>query len=455
MKTLWPHQQDALDYTKRAQHPALYMDMRLGKTLVAVRRILQYPLQGRFLRALVVGPGCVLQEWQDTVLSEQGGDQKVFRLDEPRKAVRQNSLVSAVENPGDSWCLINKEGHRALPEIRDVLWDAVVLDEGTFIKDPRTLTTKFYLRNFRSAQHRWILTGTPNPESDLDFIPQLLWLHGSVAGYPDFWKWRSAFCYVDRYEWMPNTQGRFIIKSELAAKAFFLRRKDININLPFVREVREISLPAKVIKVYKKAEKDFILESADPLVRKSTIFAVVRYTWLKDICNGFAGDQLLHTEKFDAVRDLLRGELQKDPVLIWFTSNKALYEVRRRLCKARILCDYITGDCSRIRRAKVIREAQRGKVRCLLLQVKCAEFGLNLSAFDTVVYFDLPTSAQTYQQSFERTLHLEKKTPTLYIYLVVKNSVDHDAMDGLALKKFQANSLISLVRRMKERNQTQ
>ena len=128
------YQKKALYYINRAQHPALFLEMRLGKTLIAIRWIKSHP---EIKRILVVSPYSAFYAWKKELRIEHEptpieliGDwtQRSIRLHTPHK-----------------WYLISKEGHLVLPSIRDTSWDCVILDESTFIKDNTTKVSKFFV----------------------------------------------------------------------------------------------------------------------------------------------------------------------------------------------------------------------------------------------------------------------------------------------------------------------
>ena len=59
-RKLRPYQVDALKYAS-IQHPALFIEMRLGKTLITIRRIKRYPDCNK---VLVVAPYSALNSWK-------------------------------------------------------------------------------------------------------------------------------------------------------------------------------------------------------------------------------------------------------------------------------------------------------------------------------------------------------------------------------------------------------
>ena len=55
------YQVGALEYCQKVNHPALFMDMRLGKTIVTIRSIINEGYQ----RVLVVCPSEVIDVWRE------------------------------------------------------------------------------------------------------------------------------------------------------------------------------------------------------------------------------------------------------------------------------------------------------------------------------------------------------------------------------------------------------
>ena len=158
------YQRVMLQYCLSVQNPALFVQMRLGKTLVTIRSI--RIRQGR--KILIVAPYSALYSWSIELELEQ--EQNTIELYGSRNERLQ---VLDDQYATGKWFLLNKEGHRILPEIADFSFDIVVIDESTFIKAPYSTrkgsqVTRFYCQNFRDAMHRYILTGTPAPESELD-----------------------------------------------------------------------------------------------------------------------------------------------------------------------------------------------------------------------------------------------------------------------------------------------
>ena len=436
MRRLYDHQLDAFLYTMRKKHPALFMRMRLGKTLVTIRRIKLYRPKGAHLRVLIVGPTSALGSWE-TELAEEGETDVVYLM-----GSRPQRLKILEED--HKWNLINKEGHLALPQIAKVPWDAVVLDESIFIKNPKAKVTKFFLRNFRKVPHRWILTGLPNPESSLDYICQILFLDPEFMKSKNYWEFRQKYFFPNplRHEWYPHRGTEKAIAKHVGKRAFVLRRRDAGVSREKIYENRYLDFPSEVRKVYRKLEEDFILEFDDELLG-DTMFKISQYTWLRRICGGFAQDKFLYSGKVNELVSLLTGELRDEQVIVWFCFNEEIILAFNALNDAKVSVGHLFGEHTREWREQERRRFQRGGCRVLLLQQAIAQMGMDLSAADTAIYYSEPLSLSARMQTEDRILNLKKDGSLLYIHLLVRDSVDVDIRKAMKGKDIRSNKSLN------------
>lgn len=422
-------------------------------TLVVIRRALLYkPLDKQRRRILIVAPSSALGSWKTELLLESQKD-FVYLMGSRKKRL-------ALLEEDHTWNLLNKEGYQALPEVANRKWDAVIADESTFLKNPKAKVTKFFLKHFRQVPHRWALTGLPNPESDLEFWTQLAWLDGRAFDCRSYWQFLTQF-FEQRflqYGWQPKVGTQSFIRREVGKRACILRRKDVDMDRPKIYETRSLELPADLKKIYKKAEQDFVLELDSK--SKTTIYAPVRTTWLRQLCGGFLDGKLVWPGKVEEVVYLLRSELRNEKVIVWFDYNQELHAVEQALDKKGILSNAVTGKDSRKTRQWKFQDWRVNSIRILLVQQRIAQTGMDLSAADTNIYYSSPLGLHDRKQTEDRSIHPSKKTAVLYLDLVVKNSVEQDFHRALFDKSTRCEQtlrramLYNLNRRYKHATQT-
>lgn len=414
------------------------MQMRLGKTLVAIRRIRLYSSKPQ--KVLVVAPNSALGSWVEEL--ERESETYLWLKGTRAERLKLITNIHDGDTPNPTYYLLNKEGFLSIPEVKGVLWDVLVLDESTFIKNPKAQVTKFFTNNFKDVKHKFILTGTPNPETDLDYVCQFIFLNGSFLGCKNYWDFRTKYYIPDEngWKWIPKPGVQKLIQDEVGRLAFVLRRRDAGLEREKVFQKRGLDFPPEIRNIYDKAEKDFMLELAFGSDR-STVWTTQKYIWLRQLCGGFADGNLIWSGKVHELLDLLNGELKGESVVIWFAYNQEMKVVLKALNKEKVAC--IRGDIPLENREFHRRRFQAGETRILLIQEACARAGLNLSRADTAIYFSEPVSMETRMQTEDRILSLDKTGPLLYISLLVENTVDIDIHQAMAVKGLRSDISLS------------
>lgn len=443
------HQREILQYTMRARNPCLFVEMRLGKTLVTIRRIMGYRPRAPdgMLRVLVVAPSSALWAWYDELDKEGHAYAVLSGTREQRKKILYQSPVS--------WFLINKEGWQSLPEIASIEWDAVVCDESHFLKNPRAKITKFFMRNFRRVLHRWCLTGTPNPEGDDDMFCQLAFANGVAFGHREYWTWQAEYC-----EPHPFGFGKVIkvgmdqkIHEYVGNTAMVMRRSDVNLDVPKVYERRVVTLDNKIMRSYCEFEVEFASEIGG--VYKKTKWAMQRHLWMRKLCGGIMDGNVLHQEKMKETKNLLSGELARDKVVVWCNFNDEVDLLTQYLVSKNIDAIPFHGGCvkktDRHRTIRQFRESPHPRV--MVMQQAIAQSGVNLSAASAAIYFSSPPGLLARKQTEDRIVDTEKKGPLLYVDIVVPNTVDEDLIICMLEKSLRSDLSLNqaIMERMKKR----
>lgn len=418
------HQYKMFQYALKERHPFLAVEMRLGKNLVTIRRCLLYkpldPAAG--LRILIIAPNSALGAWEDELEKEE--QQYTTLSGTTREKLAQLRGVNRC------FTLTNKESFLYLPEIATAQnWDAVVWDETVWIANPKSKITKYFLRNFRDCPHRWALCGLPNPESILQLWCQLAWLDGHAFGFRDYWRHRAKCFYQKGFDWSPREGVEDFIKSRFGSRACIIRRRDEGVEPVTSASVRAIELSPTDRKTYDRMEADF-----EDTQGATTVWVTVKYQWLRQFCS---------TMKLEELVTLLTTDLKADPIVVWFHYNRDITLVRAALNKVNVTCAQITGEDSR--QARDVRRKLwiNGAYRVLLVQQAVAQEGMDLSHADTAVYFSETPSSKAMRQTADRIVSLNKKTSLLYVFLVVKNTVDSDLHTALAAKHLKSDLELS------------
>lgn len=433
MKRLLKHQLQALDYAKPLARIALFMEMRLGKTLVAIRWVEANAKDIK--RTLVLSPKSVLPNWYEELL-EEGYALEDIKLLEGTTQQRENQC----QNNEAKWFLTNYETITHNPAIARLKWDCIILDESTKIRNPKADITKILIKQTSiHTMYKAILTGLPCPESELDYIEQFRFLYGSFMRENNYWWWRKKYAMQIGYDWVVNSHVSKLIKEEVHRLAFVLTRNEAGIGSEKIYEKRYTEMSDQQKKLYKQIEKEFAYEYEKE--NKTTKYVPVKMDWLARIAGGFTPEGTsLGRGKIEEILDLLRNELKGEKVIIWFKFNHELFEVAEALRRADFKIGVFTGN---EKSGLAPDNSLLPETQIMCAQGKCGMYGLPWHAASTVINYSYWYDGEIREQSIDRVINPLKKEPILIIDLICKGTIDEDAVKILREKKVTATYFMS------------
>lgn len=402
---------------------ALLWKMRLGKTLTAIRFLMQ---KKDAQRILVCAPYSALAGWWEDLISNS---QPVIPLYRIKPKDRNERLVSGA-SVEKGWFLINKEAHLYL-DIFSFHWDAVVIDE-TWLANPKAKVTKYFIKNCQ-AKYRILLTGTPAPESELQYFCQLHFINPDILGCKSFWDFRVRYFRPEGMDWKISVKGRRFLAAKLAMHCSVLDRNDVNLEHEKIFKRRVFPLSPATVKKYHEAESG-LYEG------KVLKFAGQWWNQMRRLCSGEEKEAELFT--------LLNGELKGHKIIIWCNYVEEVDRIA-----AKLGCQAIHGKVRPYFR-DMAKKAFLEKGQYLVAQPECWKFGTNLSGVDTVIFFSVPVGLMCWQQVQERTVDLMSNNSTLIITLVAENTVEGDILDSLYEKETGQKQLDRLRRGIEARLST-
>ncbi len=443
-RTFYPHQKRAYRYCEQTDTPALFMEMRLGKSPVIIR----WAEAHNWKRILLVAPLTTLPApaWSRELRLEGVPMGRIHLLsDLPTK--QRFQYVKQHEG----WHLINFEGLRAIPALAFINWDCVIVDESTRIRNPQAQITKLLTNGFQHVRSKAILSGLPRPKSDLDVFSQFRFLNGEFCGYDNYWKFKSAKYHQGWFEhdWQPNKGTRDLIKRETHTRAFCLTLKQAKMGNKKIYKARVVNMNA----TQRREQKLILKEFRSGVSGTDTKWVGARVTWLSKLAGGFAPDNTLVSDaKFKELDRIVREEFAGKPIVVWFRFNHELDEALHRLRKKRVRVAAINGATPKAERGPLISKFQRGQIQVLLMQGQVGQYGLDLSVADVAVYYSNTYDAEVRSQTEKRIEHMAKRDrPLLYIDLITRGSADDDVVESLKdkswdIKRFSSRMLETLIR---------
>lgn len=435
MKTCHPHQERALEYCRTRNNAALFMEMRLGKTLVSLRAMKEKKVE----KLLVVAPLSTLPNWEEEAKEE--GFLTFFLV-----AAALHEPLPYLQMERGTY-LINHDGLWARPGIAELDWDGVILDESTRIKNPKSHLTKLMAKSFRGCPHRMILSGLPNPEHEMEFFCQFFFCFGGFLGYRNYWYLRKDY-YINflNGEWLPKKGTRKAIRDEVHDKAFILSRKAADFKKQKVYQRRYVQMNPKQRDLYQEVKRFFRYKDNE------TLFTIVRYQWEFQVASGIGPDgDIISLSKYDELVQLLEEDLRDEKVVVFFRMNRELDLATKILDGKGYWVLVLTGNTAVDVRKATQDAFNKSSVRVILLvQVKIGKFGLNLSGASTAIFFSNPLGLEERNQCEDRIVNMAKDDSLLYIDLVTQNTIDEDISRALVDKESRAKGFLSKLRALEQ-----
>jgi len=420
---LFKHQIKALQWSANRNNFACFMEMRTGKSLVALQKIKTWGG-----KTLLVAPLSTWFDWLKLFKSE--GIKSIALLGSTKEKCKRLDIFYELVD----LVLINPEGITAWgKDFFDYEFNNCLLDESVFIKNPKSKISKLLMKHKKLFYHRMVMTGTPIAETTEDIVTQMMWCLGEFMGQDNFYKWRARFMQPAKFGWSLKKGVKALLRDELKKDSFVLSAKDAGMYAEQVKKVYLVEMPAEIQEDYREIQKAWMLDEV------STKYGVVKDTWLSQLSCGIYPIDLEGIKrasfcfKIKAIQRLLEGELIGQQVVVFSRWLKESHAIAKYL-----KCDVITGATEFEERESLLNKFRRGNSKYIVMQTKCACRGLDLSCVNTAIMCSNYWQYEIRSQIMARMKHPLKKIPTLFIDIITKDTIEEKVYEVLNEKHSNA-----------------
>lgn len=399
---------------------ALFMEQGTGKTIPSLFRILDLLKTGAIEDALVVAPKSALGAWERDIELFNDSDRDLLR----------NGIT--LINYDKVW-----RGEKKSPYYKK--WGCIILDEAHCIKNRTSKRSKFCLKIGCQADYRYILTGTPISNGQLENIWALYCFLDPYLerGYPysrifggSYKSFEDKYCILNMY----HKPSSYIHVKELQEiiNTYSYRVKKVDcLDLPD-------KLPDEIVKVdlcEKNLYKKLACESA---ILEYEILAdnpLSRLVKLRQLASGHLtlnnGETLeLKCEKLNILQELIEGYEDTKKLVIFADFKYSIRKISELLKKMKVSHVTLDGD----QKDKTIwRKFQTDdKIRVIVCQYQTASAGIDLYASDTIIYYEPTLRSNLLEQSRDRIHRTGQKNKCSYIHLLTRGTVEVNIYRALA-----------------------
>lgn len=424
------HQVKALRHVLRGRGGALFMEMRTGKTKVAIdwACALQH-LEG-VERVLVVCPLSVIGVW----------DREIDKHANPPR--------------GLSWWILNYDQvlrNREFKTLQKWKPDAIILDESQKVKNPNAARSRALHSLGRSCQFRLILTGTSITKNHLDLYSQFKFLAPEVFGTR--WRpFREEYAlwggYLDKKMIRPLNLKK--LRKKIKPHIYQVTRAEVFDEMPVTEQIIPMDLQESR-GLYEEMANEAIIEIAGEEIAAPVI--VTKLLRLRQMTGGWVrgeGDYVRVGEETKRVfTDWLRlqreGGLYKFVVFTPF--KRELVDVAHVVSAMGYQRIMFHGGVDRsVRDLKICQFEETEKPTAFICQIATGALGISLVAADTAFYYAHDDNYENFRHSRDRLMGPLQQRPVGYYHLMARNTIDEAVWLSLRTKR----SLSDLVLRHPE-----
>lgn len=442
----WNYQQYSINHIIDHKASGLFLDMGMGKTVSTLTAIDNLIFLGEVNKVLVIAPLRVAEDTWSTEV-DKWDHLKHLRISKILGTKKQRE--EALNKDADIYVTNRENVDWLVNECFDSwIWDMVVIDELSSFKSSKAIRFRA-LKKVRPYFKRIVgLTGTPAPNSLIDLWPQIYLLDGGqrlgkiITGFKDrYFNPGRRNGYVV-YNWELKEGAEEEIQNKISDICISMKADDY-MDLPErIDNKVEISLSKKSMGIYKKLEKDLIIELGEEDITAAN--AAVLTNKLLQMANGaiYSEDKEvvnIHDEKIEKLEEIIDTSNGKS-VLVFYNFKHDYNRISEMLTKKKIKHQTLNTS-------EDIKKWNEGEIQVALLHPASAGHGLNLQyGGNIIVWFGLNWSLELYQQANAR-LHRQGQKETVIIHhLIAKGTVDEDVMNALANKEINQNMLLEAVK---------
>lgn len=317
----------------------------------------------------------------------------------------------------------------------------LVVDESSKIKNPDAAITKKVIQFSDAMDSVILLTGTPAPNSPVEYWPQLRAIRRDLAG-DVFWRWAHRYATPQKRKvrvkggqvkdviegWTQTEQQRRDMEAMLGKCSWALRKADCLDLPPWTDNVVTFPLSAEERAAYVAAEKALAVELKNAEVVKLAPEAVLMK--VRQIAGGFViANGTPHQKgrsKLDALGETL-DQIGPRPCLIWAEFRHEIDAIVAE-CRARGESVATIDGRTSHDAGETAARFQRGEILRLVCHAAAAGHGITLTRASYAVYYSWGFSFELWKQSRDRIHRAGQVNACTYYILCAEQTVDESAL---------------------------
>jgi SNF2 family DNA or RNA helicase len=317
-----------------------------------------------------------------------------------------------------------------------------VVDESTAIKNPTAKTTKFLLSIKEKFKYRYILTGTPVPNSLLDIWSQLTFLDSMATGYDKFYNFKN-FHFEFKGDWnqiLVRVKFENLLYERISNWAD-IKKKEHCYDLPEkIYKVTYIDMPPELRKEYDRlkatCKTEFqTMEKESVKIEKNHVLSKAQT--MMQLCKGFFFTQELtddlrlepkinwiNCNKYQVLSDMLETEYSNSKCIIWTTHIPEREFLTGFLTGSKFKFECLFPEMKAEEISDRIKKFQDGKINILVCSLQSFNKGITLTSADVEIFFSNTYNWEMRAQAEDRTHRIGTVKSPIYHDIITTDSIE-------------------------------
>jgi len=454
---LYEHQKNAVAWLLNRQSGAVFYDIGLGKTLVALKYYETLKLSQPDLKMLVICPLSLIEAaWKDditrfTKYSYANLHNKLVFNNEDINVINYEFTTSPTKVEAlKEWCRAS-----------DVL---CVLDESSRVKNHKSKTAKVIMGMRELFDIRVVMSATPAPNDPTEYFTQMEFVKPDILG-GNFFKFRNSYFVLERNGTQIIGQGHSFNRAAMQQMfrqgfkykmvksnqfwntigPYLIRAKRSEcLDLPSeINETRYVYLSKELRKKYSEMKNQLITELRGKTV--SVQHAITKLMKLRQLTSGFLiseNGEVIDSGANPKLKELksLVEEIGSEQAIIWATFQHEIRSIKEMLGDKAVCLYGETKD-----KNEPISLFKSGHARYLIAHGRSCGHGVTLTNCAIQIFYSLDFSWEIHEQSRGRNMRISQTRNCTYIYLLAKNTIDEYILKVLKSKGSAQNVLEEVI----------
>lgn len=315
-------------------------------------------------------------------------------------------------------------------------FDCMIVDESQVMKNMNSQITTDILQMIDAIPHRFVLSGTPTPNDNLEIFPQMKFVDSEVFGN-NYYGFQAKYFHQDMsdpHRWYQTDEDKELYFNRLNTKSIFLKKEDCVELPPKIFEIKKFFLNKEQKLYYNNILKDI----EDNINTWSKFEFTAKLMKLREIISGFVINKdgnitNFNTSKKDVLKQCFE-EIGDKSVIIWCQFQHEIYTLAKEF-------NGVALTSKTKNRNDIICKFKEGKIKRLFAHPKLLGKGLTFVNCTYNIYYSLSFSYEEFKQSQDRIHRIGQDNKCTYIILQCKNTIDEKIYNCLNRKSNAINEL--------------